>query len=260
VYIGRDDTLIITTIGRTAGTCRFFGRLLRADDGVIVPITFDFAMVAAGGTSQFPLQLSEGFLLSCGLLTQTFSAGAMNYATVQIARPLSAAGPATYETLVAGYLNVDYPITYPEGGLVRRTDGQGMLRTVSGSVPAAGADISETVPTGERFRLISVRAQLTTSAGVANRNAALLLDDGVNFIQLNASPFDQAASLIWNYCWMDGIAASNSATSKIVNLGIASNTFLDAGFHIRTTTQNLQVGDQWTAPIYTFMEWWREAP
>lgn len=51
---------------------------------------------------------------------------------------------------------------------------------IVGANPAAGAEVSETVPAGETWCLLGVRVTLVTSATVATRQPILTLDDGTN--------------------------------------------------------------------------------
>ncbi len=110
--------------------------------------------------------------------------------------------------------------------------------------PAAGADWSFTVPAGHVYRLVSVFAQLVTSAVVANRQALLTVTDGTGtFLRLPAAAV-QAASGTVTYSWMAGgvaylsLPASQAAFLPDLNLmpawGLASSTAL------------IDVGDQWS--------------
>jgi hypothetical protein len=52
------------------------------------------------------------------------------------------------------------------------------LRLITGTDPAANVEISETVPTGARWKLRSFRFAFVADANVANRTIVLTIDDG----------------------------------------------------------------------------------
>lgn len=158
-------------------------------------------------------------------------------------------------TLVGGYVTVSNPLFAPGAMQTAFVDGPGAVRVVVGSVPAAGADILETVPTGARWELVALTALLTTAVAVANRLVALTIDDGANVYFKDSPNFVQTASLTDTYSFADGQnkLATPSATAVVGNL--PADGRLLAGHRIRTSTALIQAADQWTAPIYLVREW-----
>ena len=74
-------------------------------------------------------------------------------------------------TIAAGYLHKPYGLpmgTFQEPG---PGGGEGYIRTVTGTDPAAGAEVSETVPTNAFWRLRMFSAVLVADANAANRVA-----------------------------------------------------------------------------------------
>lgn len=127
------------------------------------------------------------------------------------------------------------------------------IRSVAGTNPAAGAEITETVPADARWRLLSLSAALVTNATVANREAALVLDDGTSITLRSPTRQNQAASLTRNYSWFDGATLTTPVTDPAFTAPIAG-PLLAPAHRIRTVTTNLQAGDDWSAPQFLIQE------
>lgn len=129
----------------------------------------------------------------------------------------------------------------------------GRLRSITGTDPAAGSEISETVPARRRWRLLAVRFTLTADVTVIDRTVTLQLDDGSNIILHIISDTVQTASQVRTYEYK---------LQPVPQFGI-SGTFhipfpkicLFAGCRIMTTTTNLQAGDNYSAPQLLVEEW-----
>lgn len=129
----------------------------------------------------------------------------------------------------------------------------GTLKVVSGSDPAAGAEVSDTVPAGKAWRVISVLVALVTSATVATRRTHLVIDDGTTTFYRRGSNATQAASLTQNYLFCgEGPEASARGTFVADPL---PQIDLPAGARIKTVTENIQAGDDYGAPQYYVEEY-----
>jgi hypothetical protein len=131
--------------------------------------------------------------------------------------------------------------------LARRGTYDRVLRAVPITAPAAGADVVVTVPGGVIWLVQSFIGTLTTSAVVATRAPALLVDDStVTTMRLPAAA-TQAASLIVTYTWAD----VNPVSAAPVGAGTMSSLPVDlivpAGWRLRTSTLNIDVSDTWTS-------------
>lgn len=111
--------------------------------------------------------------------------------------------------------------------------------------PAAGADWSVTVPTGQIWRVRSIFAQLVSSATVANRQPFLQIKDaGGNFLFLLDWGTAQTASLTSSYTWGGSCPLVNNGTSIFVG-PIPQDMVLAEGSTISASTASIQTGDQW---------------
>ena len=122
------------------------------------------------------------------------------------------------------------------------------VTTSTGANPAAGAEVSVTVPTGEIWRLLSVRLTLVTSATAATRRVILLADNGAATIWAAPAGNTQAASLTNNYSFTSGLSGNLSGTAEFA-VGVGEDLWLPSGYRIRTNTENIQTGDDYAAPV-----------
>jgi hypothetical protein len=124
-------------------------------------------------------------------------------------------------------------------------------RVVTVGNPAAGADWSVAVPAGKIWALCAIAATFTASAAVATRTPAVALGDGTNFpAQYLAGATGSGgttASGVTPYFWENG-ASENGFVSGSVNIQTAIGRFsLNSAWVIKTITQGIQAGDQWSA-------------
>jgi hypothetical protein len=158
-------------------------------------------------------------------------------------------------TIGSGYVTATSPIICPIEGPFSFVDGPGAVLTVVGSVPAAGANISEVMPAGARREILSVAFSLTTSAAVANRQVALTLDDGANIFFRDSPAQTQAASLTDNYSFAEGQSKLAAPLAADIMGNLPGGNRMLAGYRMRTVTTLIDAADQYTAPVYLCREW-----
>jgi len=223
-------------------------------DGEIKEGQFDTPPFSSSFVQLFPLY--EGWLLSLAARIITFAAaGQWGFLQFFVVRATTNVFPTeAHELIWQGYIPANTLNGWPGTPAKEITDGAGTIRSITGTTPAAGAEISETVPANRRWTLLTLRAALTTSAAVANRLPALTLSDGSNIIFAGSAFFTQTASNSVAYS-----PAPYAVTTTALAGGVALNLILPvglkAGFKIITNTTGLQAGDQWSAPQYVVQEW-----
>lgn len=120
---------------------------------------------------------------------------------------------------------------------------------VAGADPAAGAEASITVPSGEIWELLSFIVRLVTDATVANRQAQLVIDDGTNILWQSDSPSNQIASQTRDYAAGSGLERQdegiNAATKQ---WALPTGLVLAGGYRIRTLTGGNVAGDNYGIP------------
>ena len=129
----------------------------------------------------------------------------------------------------------------------------GMIRSITGTDPAPGAEISEIVLPRRRWLLRSIYITFTTSAVVANRQIRLVIDDGSDNLFLITTSTLHPASLSYTYTFANfSMPEVLSYTNVIHSL---PPLVLPPGSRIRTITLNLDPDDNYDAPQLLVEEW-----
>ncbi len=129
----------------------------------------------------------------------------------------------------------------------------GRIRSITGTDPAAGAEISETVPDRRRWLLRGIYFTLTTSATVADRLIHLIIDDGTNIIAKICVVTAHAADTAKDYSFANyGSTQLNPVLCFYLPLPLFP---LIAGYRIRTSTDLIEGDDDYSAPQLLVEEW-----
>jgi hypothetical protein len=256
VYIGKDDCLFITTYSSIANLrIDVRGRILLASGRATV---FEFSNVPNSNRTENTVlfALGEGWMLNVAAFLGSGSCKrGQCYVVIGLAQGKETSN-FKHTIIAQGYVGTQVNQAWPGNRLEQPTEGAGVIRRVPGTNPSAGQEIAETVPTGARWRLLSLFAALVTNVNVANRRPVFLLGDAGSLTFFNASaPAVQAASLTTFYCLAPGLGFESAPDTSRVNVGIPVSMMLGAGYHIDTLTTNLQAGDDWGAPSMLVEEW-----
>jgi len=156
--------------------------------------------------------------------------------------------------LSAGYVTSNVTLAWPYGKLESSIEGPGLIRTITGTNPAAGLEISESVPSGAVWRPMLVRFTLVTDATVITRIVRLRFTDGIDTKWQEVAVSSQTASntFIYNYA-ENGVRTTQS--SGLIGAFIPPNQRLAAAGFIETSTASIQAGDNYLAPILSVEEW-----
>jgi hypothetical protein len=253
LYLTGEDNLRVTTFGGVAGvTVVMEGRLV-TPDGRIVPLAERHIPNSNYTAATSIFGLAEGTLTNVQL--RASSAGVLGggvFAILEIVRG-GGTNAQALGTLLQGYVTTNARLAWPGSPILPSTAGAGRLRSITGTDPAAGVEISETVPTGVRWRVISFTATLVTDATVANRIPRLQVDDGANVVATVTSTVGQTASVTAAWSWADWGAIPTSLTNANMQ-PLPANLWLPPGYRIRTLTAAIVAGDNWGAPQYLVEE------
>lgn len=155
--------------------------------------------------------------------------------------------------LMRGYISDTSVLMFPDGHNEAANSGIGFTRVITGTDPAAAAEMSETVPTGALWILKSLRITLVTDANVASRFFTLVFDDGATEFARTSPLGTFTASSTWNITLaINMLLGSSSATSSTAV--IPDKILLLAGYRIRSITSGIQAGDNLSAPTYQVEE------
>jgi len=247
LYVQRDDQLFVSAV--TSGTnesVRINVRFLRPD-GVIVPLQFIMAVGTIYTRFEQAFQLAEGFILSVYVSAVQALVPNNTYVSVSLVRG-SGIAANIQQLLAAGSVTQRQGASWPGGGVGLPGSGVGFARTIAVSSPFVGVDWTLSGTQFVLWRIISVTAQLVTSAAVANRSPRLTLT-GANGGGILTGVVLQAqlASLTVFYVFAMGATAfaANAAGDAVV--GVGNHAPIGATPVIATSTRNLQAADQWSA-------------
>lgn len=253
-YLTADDSVRLRTFGGLAGVTLALETRLIGPDGRLQAGEERHTPSATRVETTTLHNVGDGFLLSASVRA---IAGAPRrgqvFAILDLVRGTSGA-VQPLAMLLQGYVTDSSRLGWPGSPVQASADGPGVLRSLTGTNPAAGAEISETVPTNARWRLLCAQFTLTTDANVANREVAFVFDDGASTFHTTPMNYLHTAGVPIAYAV--GIGGPVVVASSIVGRSqpIPALT-LPSGARFRTTTANRQVGDDYSAPQYLVEEW-----
>jgi hypothetical protein len=254
VYIDQNDQLVVQVYTSVANPTVALEVRLLLPNGTIQVMEFTLGAIAARSLTGFAFSLAPGFLLSVSAMTNgpTLPRGQC-YVRGAISR--QAVGAQRFSlVLFADYLCNTQGLTWPPGDVSPMFAGLGNIRSITGTAPAAGAEISEAVAANSIWQLLSFRFGFTASAAAGNRNIELVIDDGVNQLFHENALITVVANGTGSFNYGPNLTRS-IATVANSQSQYPQGMFLAAGFRIRTITNGLLAGDQYTAPQYLVMEW-----
>lgn len=254
-YVAGDEMLRLTVLNALANVrVRLAGRFLNLE-GRIVSFAHDLLPTSDRVATTLTRSLGEGWLLDWSVVAIAAAPViGQAYAIVSLVRGQTGA-VVDLATLGAGYVTTTQRLASTDASVASSLDGAGALRSIAGTTPAAGVEVSETVPTNARWEILAFKAQLVTAVAVANRVPSLTLDDGATVYYRTSCGFLQTASSTFIWSWGPGVNAlapvANSQLQETLPVGLR----LPAGHRINTVTGALQGADQWNAIQYLVREW-----
>jgi hypothetical protein len=277
LYIQRDDRIFLSaqTTLAAGDTVTFLLRFLRvpepmggqpSDGGVgrtvgalvkggIVDIIQKDIVIPAAQTLVLStvIDLAEGYLLSISARATSTGQRGITFAAAQLTR--FPGGTLIHsQVLFADYVTLFRSAGWPGGRYLSSIEGPGFITSVNVANPAAGADWTFTASAAVRFRVVSVNAQLLTSAAVANRIPRMLIDDGANIVS-NGAPNQIVPASTTSQVTGTTTVTSAGANIPDVLCSIPGNAILKPGWRLRSNTVNIQAADQWSN-IWLNLEQW----
>lgn len=199
--------------------------------------------------------LAEGYLLDVCISNDGSVAlrRGQCFNTVHLRRVGASTGAALM-ILLADYQENGSPIGWPGGRIQQPIESAGWSHSIQQANPAAGADWTLTVATNQRLSIKSFSATFVASATVATRNISVIIDDGANIVwQADVTVGVTAGQTVSvNGTTTNAVAGVITTTLFVV---IPPLLFQPAGWRIRSSTGNIQVGDQWSNIWFAVEEW-----
>lgn len=247
VFCRAEDNLRLSTWCSSSGVTQITvaGRFLTCEGNII-----DFRERQAPNTdrtlkaSNFPL--AEGWLLDVRIESDGAPIIGQVFASCAIVRGLTG-GVTPLKVLCQGVCNAVQPLAWPNSILTTTIGSPTILRSVTGTNPAAGVEISETVPTGARWILRGLSFLLVTSGVAGNRETSIVIDDGATTLFTSPSGFTHVASLTRRFS-ASALGAQTAPTQGTDRQILIPPLVLLAGSRIKTVTTAIDAGDDYGAP------------
>lgn len=254
-YVGKDDSLWVGAAVNTVGLVVTLNARYLMPNGTIQLNQYTLRFALSRAMTYQQITLPEAFLLSVAA-TCNLQPGGGASAFVEVL--LSRFSPSLFnasQVLCQGYINFNQPVSWPGGVNSTSVDCAGLPRSIGGTTPAAGADISDSVPANAKWGVVSAFFKLVTSAAVANRTLVFVIDDGVNIVQTVVINIVIPAVTTWNISIGQTLQNITLPASGVANACMPLGVNLFPLWRLRTLTTGLQAGDQYSNITYGVQEW-----
>jgi len=279
LYVQRDDTLVLEAFSTTVDLVTVTARLLlpmpsrggQPSDGVqgqpatpapgganIVTIQRTLVPGTSGLFASVVIPLAEGYLLSIAVTAATPIQRGITFVRAFLARNAitnAITFPITNYVLFADYVSSLSPTGWPAGRTIYPTEGPGNLRTAVVGSPGAGSDWQITVPSGVRWRVQSLNAQLAIVNSGTPRVVRLKVADVATHLLWQAAA--QQAGAVNTTVQLS--ACSGQVTSTIdtttLNVCLPSPLMMATGATLTSSTINIVGSDQWSNIALQVEEW-----
>lgn len=156
--------------------------------------------------------------------------------------------------LLQGYVTAQQGLGWPGSPIENSLVAMPVDRFIEGTVPAAGANFSEVVPTGARWQLTGVFASFTTAVGGANRSIQLRTLSPVTSA-IYVQPTTQAPALTYTYSWGANLPIAVDPVSQRAQQSFRDPTIMIEGESVGSLVTNIAAGDQWSVVRLNVREW-----
>lgn len=252
-YVGKDDQLFVLTSTLFSNLSFTLSARLLMPDGTIVPNQWTRVVAGQRNATYTPIPLPECFILAISLTANTDSTMRGCFGQIIISRGQPNIGVIS-QVLASGFCCSTLAISWPSGVNTNNVDCAGNIRNITGTTPAAGAEISESVPANARWLLISIRLLLTTTATAGNRQIVIRITDGVTIFYEGEAASAMPPSTALAAVFAAG-GVSKAAALVVSTNPLPSPLILNQAWQIKTLTGSIAAGDQYSAPQYAVEEW-----
>lgn len=239
------ENLRILSANSKAGVILTIGARIRRPDGSILPLVFSHTPNTDRSVKTENYPIGAGALLNLVIAASsgTPSRGE-TFVQASIIRGLTGA-TAKMGTLAQAYVTANQPVAWPGTPLESSLSGPGVVRALSVAGGVALATQVFTVPTGARWRPVTVQGSTVTDATVANRSIILQISTGgAVAVARVETTVAIPASTGAKYTWGMGLPNGIGATAAFNTAGLPAGLLLSAGYTITLLFNNVKVGDQ----------------
>lgn len=255
-YVTGEDNLRISSFNALTGVIlTVSGRFYDLETRRIVPFSRTHTPNTDRTLKQTIEKLGTGYLLNVLVrVTSGTPQRGQTFVQIELVRGQATSGDLV-GMLAGGDVTARQGIAWPGSDVRSSLDGPGALRSIVGTTPAVGVDISETVPTGARWELLSFAYLFTASAVAGSRELLLVIDDGANVLYSSPIQAFVTANQVRPVYRIPGLAVPFIDINNRFTSPLPVGLQLGAGYRVRTSTSGGDVGDVYAAPIYQVREW-----
>jgi hypothetical protein len=249
------DNLRLSVANSLAGCVVEIHYRIARRNGDIVANVQTFFPTADRVLTRVDFNIGDGYLLN---VTAFASNGApkrgQTFIKLQVIHGAGAAA-TVLGTVLQGYVTATQDLGWPGSPIQTSTDGDGFTRYLTGTDPAPGFEIVETVPTNARWEVLAISMFLTTNATVADRRPGVAFTDSVNTYFRSPATATIPASTTTNSYWSQATPVNPAVRSDVPIAALPRGLRLLAGHQIIGATNLLQAGDDYAAPKLLVQEW-----
>lgn len=173
--------------------------------------------------------------------------GTLQQGSAYVTLALRIDGEIVYE-LCSGFVYNQKAISWPYVGGQDMMPGRGKIKEVAGAEPAAGDELSITVPTGRVWHILGLSFQLVTGAAATARVVRIRYDgpSGVSFQSISGTT--QADSLTRNYFIGRYGAIEDQTDNLSILVNMPNDMYIGEAGSILSSTTNIIAGDNYSTP------------
>ena len=223
--------------------------------GEVITTRQDFTPTSDRLVNDRTILLTEGWLLSI----QVFTFGSeplrgQTWVSVRVLDGTVEAGGEQIQTLINDYVEAGGSLTWPGNIISHFTKPPGVIRSITGTDPAAGSQIQETVPANTLWRIISIFFSLTTV--LAGAQIRVDFRDAADNVFYRAGPEqNQGVGSTIRYS-LGGQHGFFSGAGETFFTGLPVNLYLTDSFDFITSQLAAFPADaNFTAPQFLVEEW-----
>jgi len=137
------------------------------------------------------------------------------------------------------------------------SDSQGAIRVITVANPVVGNDFTHTMDARVRWRVISVKCHLVCDGNAGNRNVCLEVALGTDLLMKFHLVDHLLQNETWDITWAGSPLSGMSTASRTSGGCLPEKLLLNNEMTIRSATQAIKAGDQFTQ-IFILVEEWIE--
>ena len=257
-YVHPNDRLYIAVWNSVSGLVARVRGVVLLKNGSQAEFNFRVSPTSDRVVTESFNQIPAGYLRSLIVFPEGSTLRGQTFVSISLTRDAENSNNRN-QLLIQNYLQSGNALGFPGSKIQDSTEGPGVIRVITGTDPAAGAEITEAVPTNARWKLLGIRPRFVTSATAANRFVRIQYQSGTPDLFTTRAHDAQTASLNEFYVFaVNGEFAAAIVTGIPWHNNFLPDIHLPAAADISTTTTGIEVDDNYGAPILIIEEWIEE--